>query len=52
MNSARRPYLLPEPLLCSIDKVASGVTMTLIEEYIRKHEQRMPRYIYLENLYK
>ena len=45
----RRPYRLPEPLQCSADK---PITLTLAEEYIRQHEERFPRYIYLENLYK
>ena len=45
----RRPYKLPEPLQCSADK---PITLTLEEEYIRQHEERFPRYIYLENLYK
>lgn len=52
MNRARRPYLLPDPLLCSAEETAGGLTMTVIDEYIRKHEYRMPRYKYLENLYK
>lgn len=25
--------------------MTNGVTVTLIEEYVRKHEQRMPRYV-------
>lgn len=45
----RRPYKLPEPLQCSAGK---PITLTLAEEYIRQHEERFPRYIYLENLYK
>lgn len=45
----RRPYKLPEPLQCSAEK---PITLTLAEEYIRQHEERFPRYIYLENLYK
>lgn len=45
----RRPYKLPEPLQCSADK---PITLALAEEYIRQHEERFPRYIYLENLYK
>lgn len=45
----RRPYKLPEPLRCSADKL---ITLTRAEEYIRQHEERFPRYIYLENLYK
>ena len=47
--NGKRPYKLPEPLLCSADK---EINMTLVDEYIRKHEKRMPRYNYLENLYK
>ena len=45
----RRPYKLPEPLQCSAEK---PITLTLAEGYIRQHEERFPRYIYLENLYK
>lgn len=45
----RRPYKSPEPLQCSADK---PITLTLAEGYIRQHEERFPRYIYLENLYK
>lgn len=52
MPTTKRPYLLPEPLTCSADKVKDGVPMELVEEYIRKHETRMQRYDYLENLYK
>lgn len=44
----RRPYKLPKPLLCKADK---EITLALVEEYIGKHEGRMPRYKYLENLY-
>ena len=47
--NGKRPYKLPEPLLCSADK---EINMTLVDEYIRKHEERIPRYRYLENLYK
>lgn len=52
MPTSKRPYLLPEPLTCSSDRVKDGVAMELVEEYIKKHERRMPRYQYLENLYK
>lgn len=52
MHRRKKPYLLPEPLLCSAEKVENGVSMELVEEYIRKHETRMQRYLYLENLYK
>ena len=47
--NGKRPYKLPEPLLWSADK---EINLTLVNEYIRKHEERMPRYNYLENLYK
>lgn len=52
MHKTKRPYLLPEPLLCDPDKIKDGISMELVNEYIRKHEARLPRYNYLENLYK
>lgn len=45
----KRPYKLPDPLMCDPDK---EINMELINEYIRLHEERLPRYVYLENLYK
>lgn len=47
--SNKRPYKLPEPLLCDGSK---EINMDLLDEYIRRHEERLPRYKYLENLYK
>lgn len=44
----RRPYKLPKPLKCDAGK---EITMDLVNTYIRKHEERFPRYEYLENLY-
>lgn len=52
MNRSKRPYQLPEPLTCDPKEVENGVSMELAEEYIRKHEERLLRYNYLENLYK
>lgn len=52
MHKSKRPYQLPEPLTCDPARVESGVTMEIVEEYIRKHENRLLRYTYLENLYK
>lgn len=52
MHKSRRPYLLPEPLTCDPADVANGVSMELVKKYIALHEQRMPRYQYLEMLYK
>lgn len=52
MHKSRRPYLLPEPLTCDPADVANGVSMKLAEKYIALHERRMPRYQYLEMLYK
>lgn len=47
------PYQLPEPLTCDPAKVANGVKLVeWVKAYIRKHEMRMRRYVYLENLYK
>ena len=48
----RRPYKLPEPLYCDPDEISGGITMELVEKYIKLHEMRMQRYSYLENLYK
>lgn len=36
------------PLKCDTDK---EINMDLVNEYIRKHEERLPRYEYLEKLY-
>ena len=52
MHKTKRPYQLPEPLLCDPDKIKDGISMELVNGYIRKHEERLPRYEYLENLYK
>lgn len=49
MEEKKRPYKLPEPLLCDAGK---AVTMDLVNAFITEHEQRLPRYEYLENLYK
>jgi SPP1 family phage portal protein len=48
MSENKRPYKLPKPLLCECDQ---EITMDLVNEYIRLHEDRLPRYKYLENLY-
>ena len=45
----KRPYKLPEPLYCEPDE---EITMDFVNKYIRLHEERLPRYRYLENLYK
>lgn len=52
MSTTKKPYLLPDPLLCSRDEVKDEVSMELVDRYIRKHEERLLRYNYLENLYK
>lgn len=49
MNEKKRPYKLPEPLFCEPDE---EITMELVNKYIKLHEERLPRYRYLENLYK
>lgn len=51
-TNIKRPYKLPEPLTTDPAKVANGVSMELMQEYVRKHEERLLRYEYLENLYK
>lgn len=52
MNKSKRPYQLPDPLLCDAAKIENGITMELVDEYIKKHEARLQRYEYLENLLK
>ncbi len=52
MNKTKVPYQLPEPLLCDAAKVENGISMELVDEYIRKHETKRQRYVYLENLIK
>lgn len=52
MHKTKRPYMLPEPLLCGPDRIEDGINMELVDEYIRKHELRLQRYNYLEALYK
>ena len=49
MSEKKRPYKLPEPLFC---EPGEEITMELVNKYIRLHEERLPRYRYLENLYK
>lgn len=46
---SKRPYKLPKPLLCDADVV---IDMELINKYVALHEERFPRYEYLENLYR
>lgn len=49
MSNKTRPYKLPEPLFC---EPGEEITIELVNKYIRLHEERLPRYRYLENLYK
>lgn len=48
----QKPYLLPVPLVCSAEDISAGVSMEVINKYIRKHSEMFRRYEYLENLYK
>lgn len=52
MHKSRRPYKLPELIKLDPAKIANGISMKLVEEMIAKHERRLRRYEYLENLYK
>lgn len=52
MAKTKRLYKLPEPLICDPARVENGVSMEVIKEFIELHETRLPRYEYLENLYK
>ena len=49
LTENKRPYKLPEPLYCEPDE---EITIDFVNKYIRLHEERLPRYRYLENLYK
>lgn len=48
----KRNYKLPEPLICDSARIENGINIELVNEFIKLHEIRMPRYEYLENLYK
>ena len=52
MQNIRRPFNLPENLTIDASKVGNGVSMEIVNEYIRKHETFLRRYEYLEALYK
>ena len=49
MAASKRPYKLPEPLLCDADE---SIDIDLVNKYIDLHEERLQRYKYLEKLYK
>lgn len=49
---SKRPYKLPDPLVCDPAEVENGVSLKTVRKYIGKHEKRMQRYQYLEKLYK
>ena len=48
----RRMYQLPERMVGSPDDLSGGIKIELVEKYINKHKSFLPRYRYLENLYK
>ena len=52
MHKSRRPYKLPELIKIDQAKIENGISMKLVGEMIEKHERRLRRYEYLENLYK
>ena len=52
MSMSKNPYQLPKLLLCTEEKTANGISMELVEKYIRKHEGQLQRYRYLEAMYK
>ena len=47
--STKRPYQLPEPLICETDV---NLDYALVKRFIDKHASRMRRYKYLEEMYK
>lgn len=53
MSKSKSPYQLPKALLCAEETIAAeGVSIELLEKYIRKHEAQLQRYQYLEAMYK
>lgn len=52
MNKSKKPYQLPDPLVCEADLIENSISMELVDEYIKKHEVRFQRYEYLANLLK
>ena len=52
MHKSRRPYKLPELIKIDPAKIENGISMKLVHEMIERHERRLRRYEYLENLYK
>ena len=51
-NQNTIPYQLPEPFYCDPSEIENGISMELVEKYIKLHEDRLRRYHYLEALYK
>ena len=56
-DHSKKPYRLPEPLVCDIKDVTGSdglisVSMEIAEKYIRKHEEYLRRYKYLDAMYK
>lgn len=52
MHKSKRPYTLPQRLVCESSVADSGMTIKLVEDYIHKHSPMLLRYNYLESLYK
>ncbi len=46
----KKSYMQPEPLLCSVDGDIN-ITMDLVNKYIARHKERLPRYERLKKLY-
>lgn len=52
MHKTKIPYKLMEPMTCDPAVIAEGITVGIVNKYIRKHEETLRRYEYLEALYK
>lgn len=48
---SKKPFRLPEAIRCSAAE-AQDLSLERVERFIRQHQEFMPRYIYLENLYR
>lgn len=51
MGYKNSPYALPDVFKCDPEKTANGISIELVQKYIKKHEGLIPRYEYLGSMY-
>jgi SPP1 family phage portal protein len=52
MAVEHRPYNLPEQMTCDESEVQNGISLELVEKYIKKHQEYFSRYKYLDAMYR